>query len=691
MHYMNRRLFLDKIFNDTLERNCTDEEYRKFEKMNNKSLLNIITNSNVYKTKKLNDLYKKVLKRPIDDMGLKTYLHMNIYDVEEALYKSDEYKALTDITNDEMNESKMSDLLVLLQIGNLDTLINGIIPLLKSHQCLYDVIIATNIDIPHEYYQELQNKCVLLTVKCENIGMDIGMFFQTIMKQMKVLCRYKYFIKLHTKSNIHMFNKFVSIFNNTSKLYVIKALLDEYDYIGNYDYMWNNSRNNHNMTKNNGKCVITSNASNINMILKKYFNMKYDGNFEFCEGTIFAFNMNYLNMINNLNLESAYSELNVGRLAADGCVEHAWERIFGIIAKTSYYIKSDDFDKFRISAIYFPQFHYFQENDHFWGSQFTEWTLMNKKKQSKCSDIPIMSPHKDIGYYNLSSYNTRKLQGKLAKNAIDSFCIYHYWFSNKAIMDLPLQLMMNDNEPNINFFLCWANESWCKKWDGIECETSVLLQQTYNLNSDEHYHYLLRIFNHRNYVVIENKPIFSIYKIDDVPLEYLTKLNDYVNLNSNFDGIEFRCFKGNFFTDDTDVKLCKYVYEFAPLCYNVKQNGMFLSTHNAMDQSIEFSQNTRHKQYCYGAFRTWSNYIRRSEDEHSSFDIISDYEYYDFMRTKIAHTIRNSIVYGGKYDLLYNAWNEWNEQAILEPDDLNSYTNLDILKHIRSELTENIF
>ena len=185
---------------------------------------------------------------------------------------------------------------------------------------------------------------------------------------------------------------------------------------------------------------------------------------------------------------------------------------------------------------------------------------------------------------------------------IHGFCFYHYWFYDYPVMDKALQRMIGKEdfeydaytkkgkksakqvrrlktrlraekemqmfgEPNKPFFLCWANEGWSKRWDGSEQE--VLLAQNYDgeEQSKEHFFYLLDFFRHPNYIKIEDRPVFAIYRIERQHVEVMDKIMEHwqqlARENGFVHGIHFMRFLGPF--DNTVVsKNIEGFVEFEP-------------------------------------------------------------------------------------------------------------------------------
>ena len=454
------------------------------------------------------------------------------------------------------------------------------------------------------------------------------------------------------------------------------------------------------------------NMSN-NTIVRKYFPNEY--------GTYKFDNNDLLIEWTNWGLERFY-QLNNGKIYSN--------------TTNSKYTSSNK-KEIKVLAIVFPQFHEIPENNLFWGEGFTEWTLLKNIPRIVNNQI-IKQPHSEIGYFNLKDYNHRLYMRNLAeKYNIHGFCYYHYWFKDKKILYEPLELMLQDGEPNKPFLFCWANEQWTKRWDGGNNE--ILIAQDYaDINGNiNHFKYLLPFFKHKNYIKKYNKPIFIFYRIEEEhinDIKEIIKLWNNLAINEGLNGIHFLKFLGPFNNTIILDEISGYV-EFEPgYCtqryyneivinddnkifeeYNEEiylnknndvnelvKNGILSSGYEHYKNISEYERNIRtSKFFVYdgnklynkiievpkdfneqhtGISLTWNNTPRRNytNNEYSKYPhyynninptIFGNYFY------KLLDKVNNNSNNGDDF-IFISAWNEWNEQAILEPNNEDGYQYL---------------
>lgn len=187
----------------------------------------------------------------------------------------------------------------------------------------------------------------------------------------------------------------------------------------------------------------------------------------------------------------------------------------------------------KVIAFYLPQFHRVPENDEWWGDGFTDWVSARNAKPLFPGHYQPRIPVHD-NYYNLLEKSTMEWQAQLAKKAgVYGFCMYHYWFGEgKQILEKPAENLLEWKDIDVNYCFSWANESWITSWSKLlgnawvdnnlqikQNETGVLLEQKYGdeVEWKKHFLYLLPFFKDERYIKKDRKPVFVIYKPNDIP------------------------------------------------------------------------------------------------------------------------------------------------------------------------------
>lgn len=186
--------------------------------------------------------------------------------------------------------------------------------------------------------------------------------------------------------------------------------------------------------------------------------------------------------------------------------------------------------KARVIAYYLPQYHPFPENDAWWGKGFTEWTnVARARKLFPGHDQPHIPA--DLGFYDLRVPEVREQQAALAREAgIEAFCYYEYWFGDgKHLMDRPFKEVVASGKPDFPFCLCWANQSWYKKfWDpNKKGKDRLLVEQKYPGEDDyiAHFNALLPAFRDKRYLRVNGKPLYIVYQpFDSKEIAHFVKL-----------------------------------------------------------------------------------------------------------------------------------------------------------------------
>lgn len=199
-------------------------------------------------------------------------------------------------------------------------------------------------------------------------------------------------------------------------------------------------------------------------------------------------------------------------------------------------------NKIKFLAYYLPQYHPIPENDAWWGKGFTEWTNVAKAKPLFKEHYQPILPG-ELGFYDLRLSAIQVQQANLARQyGIDGFIYYQYWFGNrKMLLEQPAEAMLQNKNIDIPFCFCWANETWKGIWHGLD-NPDVLIEQTYTGKQDyiDYFNYLLPFFKDERYIKVNNKPMFHVYKFDDIPdVEIFINTFDELAVKEGFEGVYF--------------------------------------------------------------------------------------------------------------------------------------------------------
>ena len=347
-------------------------------------------------------------------------------------------------------------------------------------------------------------------------------------------------------------------------------------------------------------------------------------------------------------------------------------------------------------AFYLPQFHPVPENDDWWGPGFTEWTNVTRAK-------PLFKGHyqprlpADLGFYDLRLSESREAQADLARHfGIHGFCYYHYWFGGRRLLNRPFDEVRACGRPDFPFCLCWANETWSRRWLGEE--TAVLMRQTYSAEDDRaHAAWLANAFADSRYIRIENRPLFLIYRPHDLPeagrtLDILKTTavragsgEPYVvGVDAHRPGMDFR--EAGFdatLAFEPQLGALPGAFGDGFKLTRLKRNvgsGIVNGTTKVYRDADARALMKRRRSFPFirTVYVGWDNSPRRGKDAIVLVDSTPDSFEKDLVESIASHH-ETSLP---EHPIFINAWNEWAEGNYLEPDQRNGLEYLNRIKRV---------
>jgi O-antigen biosynthesis protein len=341
--------------------------------------------------------------------------------------------------------------------------------------------------------------------------------------------------------------------------------------------------------------------------------------------------------------------------------------------------------KIKAIAFYLPQFHPFPENDEWWGKGFTEWTNVSKAVPQF---IGHYQPHLpgELGFYDLRLPEVQERQVELAKKyGLYGFCFHYYWFGGKRLLERPLNQFAGNPRIDFPFCVCWANENWTRRWDGMEHE--VLMAQKHSPEDDlELIQDLAKLFKHPRYIRIAGKPLLILYRADILPdaAATVSRWRDYCRK----EGIgeiyliateTFGLKNPERFGFDAGVEFPPHVG--SDLIPNTPEEVDIVNPHykgqvSSYKKLVEYK--IKEKAPGYTLFKavmpSWDNEARRPGRGHT-FAFSTPSLYSKWLQYVCEYT--ESTMPAESRFIFINAWNEWGEGTHLEPDRKYGYAYLD--------------
>ena len=424
----------------------------------------------------------------------------------------------------------------------------------------------------------------------------------------------------------------------------------------------------------------------------------------FPAGSIYWVTAPVLQTLRGLRLHAGHFEPEDGQL--DGTLAHVIERCLGFITRAGG-LRIDQVSEIlgpewvtplassgkrpKIYAFYLPQFHPIPENDTWWGKGFTEWYSVTRAQPNFEGHQQPKLPT-ELGFYDLRLPHTLHAQSEMAAaHGVDAFCVYFYWFDGKRLLEKPVDGVLENPDVRFPFFFCWANERWTRSWDGMS--SNVLIDQKYEegfehaLAAD-----LARYFSDPRYERCEGKPKFVVYRPNQIPdlprrMSNLRKAfadqgfpkvdlgaglfhaaeNDVDGISDIFDHFveipphglvdqaDYLTGASQGQTKEGDPPAIRpypgfhgLVYDYTGAAANSLKPGRYPA---AVESKLR-----------RGVMLGWDNTPRRGMDAHIAWGC-NPASFRFWFRARLERARAE-----GQPELYINAWNEWAEGTVLEPD-----------------------
>ncbi len=371
-------------------------------------------------------------------------------------------------------------------------------------------------------------------------------------------------------------------------------------------------------------------------------------------------------------------------------------------------------NKIKFLAYYLPQYHPIPENDLWWGKGFTEWTNVTKAKPLfKGHYQPILPA--DLGFYDLRVPEVQEAQSELAlEYGIDGFIYYQYWFGvGKMLLEKPAEMMLKNKSIRIPFCFCWANEAWRGIWHGLENQ-DILIDQTYQGIEGyiTYFNYLLPFFKDERYIKVGNRPVFHIYRVEDIPdlAIFISTFNELAIKNC-FDGIYFIA-TGN--SNSQELLLNENINGMVGLdtFVKIRYNQKLYFTRDSLLGKLELRIRTMagysnvvgerlkplildyqkgvasleinypNQKYISCVFPNWDN-SARSGQKSLIFKNANPKAWQIHLQKSVEKLKENQ---NNPPFIIIKSWNEWAEGNYLEPDRKYGHQFLEVIKNVKDKL-----
>jgi len=360
---------------------------------------------------------------------------------------------------------------------------------------------------------------------------------------------------------------------------------------------------------------------------------------------------------------------------------------------------------------FFPQFTPDPLNDVAWGAGFTDWDLIRKLPESSRDKF---TPAKGM-YDPTEPEYLAKLKDELKDISSGAgIILYHYFFDGVHVLPGFESELMRQNS-DLPFFVCWANETWSKRWIGRP--NDLIISQYHHPDKElirKHVEYLVRLFSLPGYTEHKGRPLILIYN----PHASKTLQHSLEEYREAFLGLGVNPFIGaciSYPQSKSQIELYDFACEFEPrFFFNMGRQpylarlGATLKPHYPKIFEFLGGLHDSFRQKAGHNFFDYSDYLRMLENGtleqelrsciggiplmRSTFLSWDNTPRYKDRSTKVIHDdsrFDEAIKLIGKIHsdsdlpLFVNSWNEWTEGAALEVGKINHQWRAHFLNSFR--------
>jgi glycosyltransferase involved in cell wall biosynthesis/ubiquinone/menaquinone biosynthesis C-methylase UbiE len=337
----------------------------------------------------------------------------------------------------------------------------------------------------------------------------------------------------------------------------------------------------------------------------------------------------------------------------------------------------------KLIAFYLPQFHPIPENDEWWGKGFTEWTNVVRAVPQFVGHYQPRLPG-ELGFYDLRVPEVMRRQVELAKlYGIGAFCFYVYWFGGRRLLERPIMNYINDPSLDFPFCLCWANENWSRRWDGLDKD--ILIAQRHSAEDDVAFiEHVAQFMKDPRYLRVGGRPLLLVYRPSLLPSARETAARWRNWCQKHGIGEIFLAYTQSFEVVDPAEYGFDAAVEFLPNLFpspiitdqvkllNPNFSGVVRDWRSLIERSRAYTSPSYRLFRCVNP--SWDNEARKI-GRGIVFYGSSPSGYREWLTNAALDTVR-------RFDrdderlVFINAWNEWAEGAYLEPDQRYGYAYL---------------